>query len=41
VVYGINHLDLLGRARVYTQIKRWLAAPARPSVTPAMTPPPP
>ena len=23
--YGMNHLDLLGRAEVYAQIKRWLA----------------
>jgi pimeloyl-ACP methyl ester carboxylesterase len=26
VAYGINHLDLLNRAEVYAQIKRWLAA---------------
>jgi pimeloyl-ACP methyl ester carboxylesterase len=26
VAYGTNHLDLLSRAEVYAQIKRWLAA---------------
>jgi pimeloyl-ACP methyl ester carboxylesterase len=28
VAYGTNHLDLLSRAEVYAQIKRWLAASA-------------
>lgn len=28
VVRGINHLDLLSRAEVYAQIKRWLAGPS-------------
>jgi hypothetical protein len=27
VAHGMNHLDLLSRAEVYVQLKRWLAAP--------------
>jgi PGAP1-like protein len=29
--YGMNHLELLSRASVYEQIRRWIASPRKPS----------